>query len=157
MSVEEETRKHEELGTLYTTLQYFPWSGLRKTSRHRYPTLRIWPKFRSLEVELPEKWEDVAWRPIASYARHHYKSALAMSGMYCTAALRELHWGWGAENARDVVDEVHVFNEGARPDRWVRRKEEAEGEEEPQEEIAMMMFDLKDFFVSVYLFSMPFH
>ena len=107
VSVEEETRKHEELGTLYAKLKYFPWSRLRSTSRHRYPTLRLWPKFRSLETELPSAWNEVAWRPIASYAAHHYKHVVAMSGTYATAALRELQWGWGAEKARDVLEEVH--------------------------------------------------
>lgn len=157
----EEMRRHERLPMLHAVFKHFPYAKLRRSREHMFPTLKLWPKYRSVETQYPRSWSEVSWRPISSYSRHHLKRPLAQAGRFCTHTIADLGIGWGLSAPRVMTEAVHQFNGYARPTGWVRRRkrdgeedgtENAEGGDglvEEGERVKMRMFDLKNFFVSV--------
>jgi len=131
-----------KLGKVFTHL---PFSRLENMGNHDFPSLKVWPKAKTFECEggYPATWTQVRWRPISSYSRHHWRNLLAMGGTFATAAIDFVGWGWSIADPRKFVEEVHLWNEEAKP------KMDLDGEQE--EEVEVCVLDVRDFFPSVDL------
>lgn len=157
MTAEEYHRRMEELPTLHRKFREFPYARLRITSKHGYGVLRVWPKARSWDGGKPRRWSDLAWRPMASYAAHHHRNVLSMTGQFCTAAVRTLKCGWGVESPKEVMNSIHEMNGETAPGAWLSKKEEQSRLPPPEWEKRRLfygMFDIKDFFVNLGLGEM---
>lgn len=112
-------------------------------------------------------WQDVSWRPVVSYSRHHLKNLLGLAGRWSIYVVMSLGLGNYAGNPRTITEEVHRFNGGVRsPEEWAKAKREENEEkrrrvrrrpnerrrwrEEPeQRKLRMTIWDLKSFFIKV--------
>lgn len=186
MSPEEVRERYSQIGFLGTLLEECPYASLKKMESHRYGALKAWPKLRSFKrLKRRERagqpadssgdeeltWDSIAWRPIASYSKHHWCSLISIAGRWMTWTAAELRWGWGVSDPRECLERTHRWNQQggvAEPDvqrryssvfgdRRTARRRRGRGvpaAAEPQEEqrgdtTKILGFDVKDFFPSV--------
>jgi len=222
-----------EMADFPNELEHKPYMRLRKMTQHRWGSLRMWPKWKSLKKlwcidekeyaktieqtaekigeEIAEKldkgemsartrqtemnrdserdhagrdstkegcercgdtttiggWNDVAWRPVVSYANHHLKHLLGMSGKWAIFVTLSLGLGDYAGDPREVTEDVHRFNSRARTGKQWRemrtdenrdrrrragknRREERRWMPLPRDrKLEMKVMDLKSFFIKV--------
>jgi hypothetical protein len=136
----------EEVGRIYDKLFLFadkhlthcPYVGLAKAVFHEFGTLKAWLKFKSVKGGWPEQWSMLKWRPVSSYAAHHWKELIAIAGRFCTAAVKTLDWGFAADCPRNVLEEVHSYNYGRR-----------QGDTRLQRDLYGEVEDIENFFPSI--------
>jgi hypothetical protein len=78
------------------------------------------------------------WRPVSSYAAHHWKELIAIAGRFCAAAVKTLDWGFAADCPRNVLEEVHSYNYGRR-----------QGDTRLQRDLYGEVEDIENFFPSI--------
>jgi hypothetical protein len=78
----------------------------------------------------PPEWEVLRWRPLVSYAGHHWKTALSKAGKWCTHVVRKLAYGQHQDDPRMITEAVHQFNRGLRTGKSVEKKEEERRKED---------------------------
>lgn len=72
-----------------------------------------------VQDRFPGNWELVRWRPLVSYAAHHWKFVLSQLSRWCVFTIRSLNLGFHVSNPRSILEQVHVFNGGFRTKRTV--------------------------------------
>lgn len=110
-------------------LEVLPFAHLRQARNHRFGPLRTWPKWKAVKplwkkmesgrnsvedgnTNSDNPWEEVEWRPLASFANHHWRKLYALGGKCTSAGLRTARLGLGAGAPRGVLERIHVFNKG---------------------------------------------
>ena len=89
---------------------------------------------RILQDVWPDEWEEIKWRPLVSYAAHHWKRALSKAGKFCSYLTKRMGYGQHRDDPRMVTEEIHGFNRGLRQGKSVeykdaeRRREDDQGE-----------------------------
>lgn len=210
------------MGQVLDSLNPKPYLRLKKMHEHRWGTLRLWPKWKSLKkiwgsepkkprttleedlsefekalaglnnrgpngtqgtgvISAPEceeceecggnavvqEWQQVKWRPVVSYSRHHLRNMLALAGRWAIFLVETLQLGDYAGDPREVTESVHRFNARTRTDeewseqrnkenemrekkrRW-RRSEVRRWRELPgSRELKIRILDLANFFICV--------
>jgi hypothetical protein len=138
-------------------IKELPFCALKSRLKHRPGTLKVWVKWKSFkEVQEQERvganglarettaekegvpqdkedpWEDLKFRPISSYYHHFWKNLLGIAARFCITAIKELRWGFHADNPRRIVKELKEYlkETGERTD-------------------SMQLFDIKEFFPNV--------
>jgi hypothetical protein len=74
-------------------------------------------------------WDQVAWRPVISYSRHHLRGLLSLAGKWSIFVITVLELGLHVGSARHVTEKVHAFNGGARTHEEYATRKRAENEE----------------------------
>ena len=113
---------------------HLPFVGLNNTNFHRVGILRLHPKQKTLHVE---RWDQLGWRPLASYAGHRWKRLFALTARWATYALALSKAGNHVASPSAVLEQVKVFND--RIKRWYGRTAE----------IDFYTLDLTEFFTYV--------
>ena len=130
-------------------IEDLPYCGLKKRHKHEYGTLKAWVKWKNFEEAAPdasfapgendlrikpESWKELKMRPLASYRHHFWRNLLSLCSRFCTTAVKELHWGFAAQNPRVVAHELREYNERV---------------EEQGEEPDLSLWDIGNFFPNV--------
>ena len=54
-------------------------------------------------------WEELMFRPIASYHKHTWAPGLSLASKFCTTALKAFRWGFNSDDPRRIVHEIRCF------------------------------------------------
>ena len=63
----------------------------------------------SLHVREGGGWDDLAFRPVASYAQHHWRALLSQCSRFCTTGICKLHWGFHADNPKKIRADLEEY------------------------------------------------
>lgn len=87
-----------------------PFCSLRKAIEHEFGSLRAWPKKRTLDFDKLTSWSEIAWRPLVSYLRNHWRVLIGLAGRWCSCSVKELGWGWSVTSPLEATRKVDMFN-----------------------------------------------
>lgn len=116
-----------------------PYSFFKRAAHHKSAPLRVWPKNKTMRLPDLATWSQLRWGPLVSYLRHHYRDLFSLAGKTCSAFIRRLNWGFGAEGVRTVLEDAFSFNGYQRPG----------SHQLAHRDLKISTFDVKDFFPSV--------
>ena len=110
-------------------IEELPYCALKKRHLHEYGTLKSWIKWKNFEEVTteehyppgenhlrikPESWKELKVRPLASYKHHLWRNLLSLCSRFCTTAVKELQWGFAAQNRREVAHDLREYSERMR-------------------------------------------
>lgn len=101
-----------EFRFMFRRMQDIPrlvYGRLQHASKHRFGALKAWLKGRCL-VEPPLRWSDLAWRPLCSYAAHHWKEVLSYPARFALYVIHVFSLGWAIDDPRQMLEKVAAFN-----------------------------------------------
>ncbi len=76
LDAEQTERIFDRIGTAAQGLFYLPYVSLKKTCKHEFGCLRLWPKLKSFKEE--KNIDDYKWRPLVSYRKHKWRKLLSL-------------------------------------------------------------------------------
>lgn len=82
---------------------------LQSASKHKFGVLRAWLKGRCLTAP-PLSWDTLAWRPLVSYARHHWRELLSYLSRFALFVIHVFGIGWAIDDPRQMMERVAEFN-----------------------------------------------
>ena len=57
-----------------------------------------------------QRWRDIKWRPLVSYAQHHWALLLSLVGRFATHIIATFRLGYHIQNPVDYIRDVSGFN-----------------------------------------------
>lgn len=116
-----------------------PYVGYKKSKYHRYGTLRLWLKAKTV-TEIPNSWSLLKWRPMVSYSKHHFRNLLSFLSKFVTFVMGEFNLGFNCMDPVKIVDKANKFNAEKRTFEKVHRVKCA---------LNWAVYDIKEFFTKV--------
>lgn len=118
---------------------HLPFCNLQKAGSHRFGTLRLWPKLKSLKAGV-DPWDLIKWRPLASYFLHRLSKLFRIGAKWCNFVTFTFKEGFATPNPRYVVESILSFNEKFGSGR---------GRDLPGNSLQRYLYDIKEFFTWV--------
>ena len=73
------TRTFERIGRLGSALGHLPFCKLQGKGKHEFWGLRLWVKFKNMQIpEEERRWDDLAWRPLVSFRGHRWRTLFSL-------------------------------------------------------------------------------
>ena len=89
-------------------VSHLAFCNLRIAGGHKVGALRLWPKAKSL-VDLID-WESLKWRPLVSYAGHHWKMMQSLASRWALFQVTYHQVGFHVSSPKEVLKKIDKFN-----------------------------------------------
>lgn len=139
LSLEEYQTKLQAMFHSVRDVADMPYVGYKKALRHRFGTLRLWLKAKSV-TEIPADWSLLKWRPMVSYSKHHFRNLLSFLSRFVTYVMGEFELGFNCMDPVKIVDKANKFNFEKRTFEKANRVKCA---------LNWAVYDIKEFFTKV--------
>jgi len=100
----------EEFFKFGATLEHLPFSNLRRGEHHRFGSLVLWPKLKTMGAN---SWAKIKLRPLVAYCKHHWKRLLSLASIACNYIAEAVYGSisFDVASLSDVHRRIQKFND----------------------------------------------